>query len=256
MYKDFKKTESLDTGFVGGSGIIWMFSGIVLGLLVGLGMYYLSNAGKDTSIGTNQVDGGQVGADQTGLLGQIGQSGGQNGQENLVKSGAEVETPEAELENRVQNPSMESISVLDEKSQKSGTEKGDSKFSYYAVLPTLNVPISSAKAVDTKDEMLSKKAELKKVSLAKKEDKPSKPAARVKKGRHLVQMASFKRKSRANTALRMLKKRGIKAYVQRKKIKGRVWYRIVAGPVDQSSAELWKKKAEKLGHKPLIIQVK
>ncbi len=29
MYKDFKKSESLDTGFVGGSGIIWMFSGVV-----------------------------------------------------------------------------------------------------------------------------------------------------------------------------------------------------------------------------------
>ena len=43
MYKDFKKSESLDTGFVGGSGIIWMFSGVVLGLLFGMGMFYFSS---------------------------------------------------------------------------------------------------------------------------------------------------------------------------------------------------------------------
>jgi len=72
MYKDFKQSESLDTGFVGGSGIIWMFSGIILGLLVGLGMYYFANNKNSrlSSVATVQqkITSAQTGKNTTGSV--------------------------------------------------------------------------------------------------------------------------------------------------------------------------------------------
>ena len=75
-------------------------------------------------------------------------------------------------------------------------------------------------------------------------------------GDYLLQVASFKKQSMADKTRGRLSNKGIDAYVQKKKVRGRFWYRVVAGPVDQISVDNWKLTAEKLGHKPLVISVR
>jgi len=249
MYKDFKKTESLDTGFVG--GIIWMFSGIVIGLLVGLGMYYFSNL--NTTNTPNAAEMAQ--ASEQKIIKQSNQPATSSTIEQAANQGAA-------------NPAgMDNLSMVDqaEREQKlnADKEKKDSKFSYYAVLPNLNVPVS-AKAIDVR-ESARDSANITQVSTTKKETKPdsnatikskgkNKAAIKPGKGKYFLQIASFKRKSSANTALRALVKRGVKARIQKKKIKGRLWYRISVGSLDKKTAYRWKKIAEKIGHKPRVSQ--
>ena len=227
MYKDFKKSESLDTGFVGGSGIVWMFSGIVLGLLVGLGMYYFSN-----------IKNGHAGEAKL------------TSEQNTIKKEQFIK-PQIMPQEQMKN-----ISIADnsEKNGEQETEKRKNKFSYYAVLPRLNVPVST-KAVNTKAQVVkATPPKTPKNGSSRNTNKEKNIAA--KKGKYLVRIASFKKKSLAKHALSVLKKRKINAILQKKKIKGRVWYRITAGPVDKASANRWKQKAEKLGHKPNIRLVK
>jgi len=240
MYKDFKKSESLDTGFVGGTGIIWMFSGIILGLLVGLGMYYFSTA-KSSPL--SLVDSVQAKIEQA--------------QSHQAKS-------------RYQP-------IISRKTQPQGTlvSKGFknnlphktrvSQFSYNAILPTLDVPINNAKPIETRKEFVAKSTNEKHQNNVEEkilkqkghlEKKPYTVVKTVKKGGYLLQVASFKKESKANQTRGRLTKNGIEAYIQKKKVKGRFWYRVIAGPVDQTSVDNWKITAEKLGHRPLIISVR
>lgn len=232
MYKDFKQSESLDTGFVGGSGIIWMFSGIVLGLLVGMGMYYFSN---DKSSRIRIVDTLQQKIESTQSAEQSAPSLGNFSQRTIP--------PENQIE-------------PDKPRQAS-----ESKFSYYAVLPTLDVPVNSSRPIDTRrqvvnngqDNINSQYVEPIFQDEAQTENTEIEPA---NIGDYLLQVASFKKESMANKTRGRLNKKGIDAYVQKKEIKGRFWYRVVAGPVDQLSVDNWKLTAEKLGHKPLVISVR
>ena len=232
MYKDFKKSESLDTGFVGGSGIIWMFSGIILGLLVGLGMYYFTNNSSALSMASTV--------------------------QNKIKQAQSAKPAGRDKTKRLYNKQS--------KNQHKGLEQDQSrktKFSYYAVLPTLDVPVGAAKPIDTSLDILPNSkstniasvpetvAEVKQVE---KNVKPTAPA--VKDGNYLLQVASYKKKSRANVTRGRLAKNGIDAYIKSKKIKGRTWYRVVAGPVDQNSVDSWKHAAEKMGHRPLVISLR
>lgn len=231
MYKDFKKCETLDTGFVGGSGIIWMFSGIVLGLLVGLAMYFITNE-KTPAISV--VD---------SLQKQIEQ--------------VQATKPIPKAANQVLN-------VPDEKKTKQTREH---KFSYYAVLPTLDVPIGSERPINTapiaKTEDVKVSQEMTKPVAIKADEKlaePQKVNASIEQeqrlGDYLLQVASFKKESMADKTRGRLSNKGIDAYIQKKKIKGRFWYRVVAGPVDQVSVDHWKSAAEELGHRPLVISVR
>ena len=224
MYKDFKQNESLDTGFVGGSGLIWMFSGIVLGLLVGLGMYYFTN-------------------DNSSALSMVGTV------ENKIKKAQLTST------NKQRAVGLESKQPVAEK------EVRKTKFSYYAVLPTLDVPVGSIKLINTKLEKLSTKdSENQAVKTETIIDNVTKVASTKEKkavnGNFLLQVASYKKKSRANITRGRLSKKGIDAYIQEKKIKGRLWYRVVAGPLDQSSINNWKSSAEKMGHHPMVISLR
>jgi len=231
MYKDFKKSESLDTGFVGGSGIIWMFSGIILGLLVGLGMYYFTNNSSALSMASTV--------------------------QNKIKQAQSAKPVGMDKTKRL---------YKQRKNQHKGPEQDQSrktKFSYYAVLPTLDVPVGAAKPIDTSLDILPNSkstniasvpetvAEVKQVE---KNVKSIAPA--VKDGNYLLQVASYKKKSRANVTRGRLAKNGIDAYIKSKKIKGRTWYRVVAGPVDQNSVDSWKHAAEKMGHRPLVISLR
>ena len=240
MYKDFKKSESLDTGFVGGTGIIWMFSGIILGLLVGLGMYYFST---DKSSPLSLVDSVQAKIEQA--------------QSNQEKSryqpmlAQKVQPQETSVRKGLENNSSHKTRV--------------SQFSYNAILPTLDVPINNAKPIETRKEFVAQNTNVthqnsvEEKALPTKsqpEKKPYTAVKTVKKGGYLLQVASFKKESKANQTRGRLTKNGIEAYIQKKKVKGRFWYRVIAGPVDQTSVDNWKITAEKLGHRPLIISVR
>ncbi len=223
MYKDFKKSESLDTGFVGGSGILWMMSGIILGLVVGLGMYYFSN--------------------------------------NNTSSISLVESVQQKIEKAQQSKPTQYQQNNITKNNKTNEQKvRKNSFSYYAVLPTLDVPVNSSRPIDTRQNstISSKKpvteGSLIKVSAKNINDNNVEVSNQI--GDYLLQVASFKKKSMANLTRGRLANKGIEAYVQKKKIKGRFWYRVVAGPVDQISVDNWKVTAEKLGHRPLIISVR
>ncbi len=238
MYKDFKQSESLDTGFVGGSGLIWMFSGIILGLLVGLGMYYFTNNNSSalSMVGTVQ---------------------------NKIKQAQSAGI-------RQQNTaSINSVPVSYQKSLSLDKEKiRQTKFSYYAVLPTLDVPVGATKPIDTSRQIattvITNSQKTGKTLIAEKNKAFDATPAKVVKqkrniernGNFLLQVASYKKKSRANLTRGRLTKRGIDAYIQEKKVKGRLWYRVIAGPVDKNSINSWKSSAEKMGHRPMVISLR
>ncbi len=264
MYKDFKKTESLDTGFVGGSGIVWMFSGIIIGLLVGLGMYYFSNRNTANTLSDETL---QASEQRTIKQKQFNQPP-LNDAKAMTRNDAAAANGVNGI-NGAQEPAK-NLSLVDNANKEQATDpkKNNSNFSYYAVLPNLNVPVGSVKAVDTRD-LARDSANIKQASLSSKSKTNSSKAkgknkasasarAQTKnaKGKYSLQIASFKRRSSANIALRQLAKRGVKASIQKKKIKGRLWYRISAGSLDKAKAYSWKKKAEKLGHKPRVFQIK
>jgi cell division septation protein DedD len=218
MYKDFKQNGSLDTGLVGSNGIIWMFSGVILGLLVGLAMYYFANNKSPTFSSVDSVQ-------------------------------RKIAT--AQAQKRLSVPSQVAY-----KRNKQAAVKAPKRnnFSYYAVLPTLDVPVGSVKPLKTVmntqnlgglDENTAQK-----VALLKAED--IKPAVAETHEDFMMQVASFKQKSRANKAIKRLSKKGVKAYVQEKKVKGRIWYRVVSGPIKPANVDGWKLAAEKLGHRPII----
>ncbi|GAA0422047.1 hypothetical protein GCM10009133_33220 [Cocleimonas flava] len=234
MYKDFKQSESLDTGFVGGSGIIWMFSGIVLGLLVGMGMYYFSN---DKSSRIRIVDSLQKKIEST--------QSAQKSAPSLNNYSQRTLPPAKRIE-----PAKQS---------------NESKFSYYAVLPTLDVPVNSSRPIDTRQQVVPTAANNVENVNSQQQAEPiaaadtSNEETQVEQnniGDYLLQVASFKKESMADKTRGRLNNQGIDAYVQKKKVKGRFWYRVVAGPVDQISVDNWKHTAEKLGHKPLVISVR
>ena len=223
MYKDFKQSESLDTGFVGGSGIIWMFSGIILGLLVGLGMYYFAN-NKNTRLSSVATV-----------------------QQKITSAQAE------------KNTTGSVITAKAKKAVRSNTPAPrHNNFSYYAVLPTLDVPVGTALNTSKPVTIAVKAPNItenvaEKVALLDAED--IQPEA-VEKGDFLLQVASFKRKSRANKTVKRLSKKGVSAYIKKKVVKGRTWYRVIAGPISSKSADNWKLKAEKLGHRPIVLSVR
>lgn len=238
MYKDFKKNETLDTGFTSGSSLLWMFSGVVLGLLVGMGMYFFSN---DKIPQVSMID-------------------------SLEKKIQEAQTAKPENGKSTANTSRHSQQT---KEQKAKVEERRNKFSYYAVLPNLDVPVGSDKPINTSKEVSNKEATNEnstpvaqkpvieeKQTVAVIEDPIKKTARAPSIGDYLLQVASFKKESMAHKTRGRLSNKGISAYIQKKKIKGHNWYRVVAGPVDETNVDNWKYTVEKLGHKPLVISVR
>lgn len=223
MYKDYKKTESLDTGLVGGSGIIWMFSGIVLGLMVGIGMYFLSNQNTPLMSSTDTV------------------------QDKITKA---QEMKAAKLQSVANSQKSKAIK---EEALENEAEK-PIPFSYYAVLPNLDVPVN-AKPIETRVDVIEENKQNVEVVATQEVVAESQPVL-VEKGGYLLQVASFKRKKMADLTRGRLAKKGVKAYVKQKNVKGKMWYRVVAGPVNQVGLDDWKQTAEKLGHRPMVISVR
>ena len=249
MYKDFKKSETLDTGFTSGNSLLWMFSGIVLGLVVGLGLYFFTN---DKIPSISMID----------------------SLEQKIQSAQKPNQQQAPaVENKINRQQVKTAKTVEvEKERKN-------KFSYYAVLPNLDVPVGSSKPINTSaaaasvavknmdkttEKSLSEQYE---EAVAKQNSQDAQPSAVEETnnnatendasiGDYLLQVASFKKQSMADKTKGRLSNKGIDAYIQKKKIKGRYWYRVVAGPVDQTNINSWKSTAEQLGHKPLVISVR
>ncbi len=218
--KDYKKVESLDNGLVGGSGLIWMFSGIVLGLMVGIGMYFLSNSSNAPLMSTT---------------------------DSVQNKIAKVQENAPKLAGKQQADSLE---VIQKETKK------PVPFSYYAVLPNLDVPVT-AKPLETRVDVIAENK--KNVEIVATQDvieEATQQKSQRKRGDYLLQVASFKRKSMATLTRGRLEKKGVKAYIKKRKVKGRMWYRVVAGPVGQGDIDTWKHTAEKLGHRPMVISVR
>jgi len=223
--KDYKKTESLDTGLVGGSGIIWMFSGIILGLMVGIGMYFLSNQNMPVISSTDSV------------------------QNKIAKAQEAAPVKEDQTKQQINTK-------LAETSNSKSRSNHSAPFSYYAVLPNLDVPVNTARPIETRVEIIAEKNQEVEAVVAKQVDVKKKQSIARKNGNYLLQVASFKRKKMANLTRGRLAKKGIKAYIKKRKVKGRMWYRVVAGPVNHGKLDNWKHAAEKLGHHPMVISVR
>ncbi len=219
--KDYKKVESLDTGLVGGTGIIWMFSGIILGLMVGIGMYFLSNNSAPLISTADSV------------------------QDRIAKV---QRVPASELKEK---QGLQPSKVASKKTEKSVP------FSYYAVLPNLDVPVT-AKPLETRVDVITENKQEVEIVATKDniEEASEQQTSQRKRGDYLLQVASFKRKSMAKLTRGRLAKKGVKAFIKKRKVKGRMWYRVVAGPVDQGNIDNWKHTAEKLGHRPMVISVR
>lgn len=227
MYKDYKHSESLDTGFVGGNGLIWMFSGIILGLLVGLGMYYFAN-------------------NKTPMMSSV---------DSVQQKIASAQTS-ARKAFVLKNNGLSNASVEKPVFTKTVASPRHNNFSYYAVLPNLDVPIGSQRPIKTKlNDLTDTTTSAEKVALLDAEDIQQQPMV-TRNGDYLLQVASFKRRDRANKTIKRLTQRGITAYIQEKRVKGRRWYRVIAGPVGSNGIDSWKLKAEKLGHRPIVISVR
>jgi len=242
--KDYKKVESLDTGLVGGSGLIWMFSGIVLGLMVGIGMYFLSSNNTHLISTTDSVQ---------NKIAKV-QEASPN-QETSPNQKASSPTSQSALAEK--NASMhKQIKRQQEIAQKKADKPVP--FSYYAVLPNLDVPINTAKPIETRVDVIAENKENVEVVATQQtvEDVTHQQKSQRKRGDYLLQVASFKRKSMAKLTRGRLAKKGVKAYIKKRKVKGRMWYRVVAGPVNQENIDTWKNSAEKLGHRPMVISVR
>lgn len=159
------------------------------------------------------------------------------------------------------------VASLIDKNQKDEIKERPS-FSYYAVLPDLNVPIQTIRNPSEKEirEQKEKKEREKQAQLAAeneekegvkpKETTLEKDNVIAGQPAYLLQVASYKKRNQANRTRGRLKRQGMSAYVEKRNVKGRTWYRVMVGPVGATKLKNWKANITSLGHKPLIYPIK
>jgi len=213
MTKDYKETNNNDSQS-GGYG--WMFSGIALGLLIGLGMYYYSN----------------YTASKTNAGNQSASSEGSNVDENIA-AGAQGPDP---------------ISAVIDNARMEQRDRKRASFSYYAVLPNLELDVNvKPSSKDSKPVSINAETE------------GGEPIEKVvlKPGMHILQIASFKTEAQARRSQKKLKKKGLETRIEKRKIRGKYWYRLFAGPTQQEDEITgWKAVVVKSGFKPIVVKVK
>lgn len=224
MYVDFKEDRSMQSGF--GSGLLWMLSGIMMGLLVGLAMYYFANRGIPNVEAANASQGAQTAATTP--------------EKSTFAKDKEVTSPFGASKN-ADDPDEQLVASLIDKNHKEDVKERPS-FSYYAVLPDLNVPIQTIHNPIEKKE--------------KKADKDKKTKIVAGKSGYLLQVASYRKRNQADRSRGRLKRKGMTAYVEKRKVKGRTWFRVMAGPVEANKLDSWKATVASLGFKPLIYPIK
>ncbi|MEE9352034.1 MAG: SPOR domain-containing protein [Thiotrichaceae bacterium] len=214
MTKDYKKTTD-DGSQSGNYG--WMLSGIALGLLVGLGMYFYSN--HKASLAIDQVN--------------------QAASTDAAAFGENENSPNADSANNgIQEP--DPVSVVIESAREEQQDRKRATFSYYAVLPNLELDVTIKPS--EKDSPVETEATEKVI---------------LKPGTHLLQIASFKAEKPARRVQSELGKQGLETRIEKRLIKGTNWFRLFAGPTElQADINTWKSLVEKAGFKPLVVKVK
>ncbi len=214
MTKDYKKAPDSDTSS-GNYG--WMFSGIALGLIVGLGMYFYSNHQASLAQASSNTQAEQASEDSVDPVAMFGEDGNAVGGDGL------------------QEP--DPISVVIDSARAEQQDRNRATFSYYAVLPNLELDVAVKQS--EKDKPIEER----------------KPVV-LKPGTHILQIASFKTKDQALRVQAELSKQSLATHIEQKKIKGRTWFRLFAGPSEQDAdINTWKSVVEKAGFRPLIVKV-
>ncbi len=229
MYVDFKEETTMRTGF--GNGLLWMLSGIMMGLLVGLAMYYFANRGISNVEAAN--------ASQETKTTNVPKK-------STFAKDQEVTSPFGASKN-ADDPEEQLVASLIDKNHKEEVKKRPS-FSYYAVLPDLNVPIQTIHNPIEKKE--------KTVKTDNKDKKTNKGKAATGKSNYLLQVASYRKRNQADRSKGRLKRKGVTAYVEARKVRGKTWYRVMAGPVESQKLGNWKATVASLGFKPLVYPIK
>ncbi len=211
MTKDYKKEANTKSPASGGYG--WMLSGIVLGLLVGLGMYFYGNYRNASTLAED--------SDAT-----------------EVKSVALGENGDPSIADAIQEP--DPISEVIKSARQEQQDRKRASFSYYAVLPNLELDINVQPS---------------------ERDKPAQPEAIekivLKPGTHILQIASFKSEKQARKTQENLLQKGLETRIEKRRVQGKDWFRVFAGPTEQSAAiDRWRNIVITAGFKPLIIDVK
>ncbi len=226
MYVDFKEETTIQPGF--GNGLLWMMSGIMMGLLVGLAMYYFANRGIVPNVNAANVN-------TTNASNPTKQATAKDSGLKKVSSAfgdtKEVTDPAEQM----------AASIIEVQHEEEKIERPN--FSYYAVLPDLNVPVQTIYNPPEK-------------KVAKKDKTTKKVAAVAGNSDFVFQVASYRKRGQADRTRGRLKRKGMTSYIQKRRIKGKTWFRVMAGPVKGKKLNNWKATLASLGHKPLIIPIK
>ncbi|MCK5896334.1 MAG: SPOR domain-containing protein [Cocleimonas sp.] len=226
MYVDFKEERARQSGF--GSGLLWMLSGIMMGLLVGLAMYYFANRGIPSAEAASAAQGAAT-----------------NTTSSFAKD-RKVTSPFGDAKDSDDPETLMTASLIDKNHKEEIKERPS--FSYYAVLPDLNVPIQTIHNPIEKEKPKNKTVE--------KVDTVEKTTVVAEKSGYFLQIASFRRRHQADRAKGRLKRKGMTTYVEKRKVKGKTWFRLMAGPVKSKTLNNWKATVVSLGHKPLVYPAK
>jgi cell division protein FtsN len=226
MTKDFKQSYNSDTKEAI-SGIGWMISGIAIGLLAGLGMYFYNT--YKVILPEDNPDNVQTA------------QGAQSATSNPPKEGKQPKLNDLGFEE------IDPISVVIDNSRKEQTEKKRATFSYYAVLPNLELDVTvQPSKYDTQEPT---------------QNETNKTAATekliLKPGSYILQLASFRTISQANQAQSRLSEKSLETHIEKKVIKGKTWYRLFMGPTeDESMLSSWKTAVVKTGYQPIAVKIK
>jgi cell division protein FtsN len=234
MYVDFKEEATMQPGF--GSGLLWMLSGIMMGLLVGLAMYYFANRGIPSVEAANASQGTQTAntSNTTPKKARFAKD-----QEVTSPFGASTDADD---------PNEQLVASLIDKNRKEEIKERPS-FSYYAVLPDLNVPIQTIHNPIVKKEKPTK-------ADSKKDKNTEKTKIAAGKSGYILQVASYRKRNQADRSRGRLKRKGMTAYVEKRNVRGKTWFRVMAGPVESKKLDSWKATVASLGFKPLIYPAK
>lgn len=217
MQKDFKKAKSVDSGYK--TGMIWMLTGVFMGLLVGLSMYFYANRHAPLFATANAA---MVGKDPATLTAE----------ERTALANAQTTD---QIITKIDAGPTPLPKVLDEPAPKKRAI-----FSFHAVLPNIDMPVSPRTVTLANADPLGS----------------AEPARAATSGDYMLQVASFRKVSQANRSLDKLNDLGVTSSVKEFSNKGKTWYRVLAGPVAESHLSDWKKQVMSLGYNPLVRKVR
>lgn len=224
MTKDFKQSYNSETKEAA-SGLGWMVSGIAIGLLAGLGMYFYNTYKVPTAEDIPS-------STQTARASETSQHTEKRAESTSV--------------NDMGLKEIDPISVVINNSREEQTEKQRATFSYYAVLPNLEMDVT----------IQPSKEDTQEVSSVQSVDPVTKKVT-LQSGTSILQLASFRTMTKANKAQNNLAKRGMETHIEKKVIKGSTWYRLFMGPTKSVSViASWKAAVERIGYQPIAVKIK